>query len=228
MEKYNKELLDQLYNENIFLRNKAVILHGGKGDTYLKNARNDDRMSLVLLIRMSDDICMQIEECIKELQEIEPALYYYPRHDFHITVLDILRGEKGRTIPETIDRYTSCIKECAKEVTPFHIAFDGLTASDNAIMVRGYYEDSLQNFRQLLRKNLRKQGLLLEERYETISAHITIARAYTGFDNPRSLVEFVEQEHPIGEMEVNAMELSFHNWYDSRKEVLNTISLSIK
>ena len=42
MEKYNKELLDQLYNENIFLRNKAVILHGGKGDTYLKNARNDD------------------------------------------------------------------------------------------------------------------------------------------------------------------------------------------
>ena len=43
---------------------------------------------------------MQIEEFMKELQEIEPDLYYYPGHDFHITVMDILRGEKGRTVPE--------------------------------------------------------------------------------------------------------------------------------
>ncbi len=225
MEKYNSKMLDQHYIDNILLANKEKILSGGKGDSFLINASEDDRMALVLLIRIPQDITGHIEKCINEIKKIEPSLYYYSCSDFHITVIDILRGKTGRTIPKNIDEYKACINECAKEISPFHIMFEGLTVSDNAIMVRGYYEDELQKFRQLLRENFRKKGLHFEERYETISAHITIARAYTGFNNPQALIEYTKKEHAFGKMKVDSMELSFHNWYDTRKDTLDTINL---
>ena len=225
MNYYWKEKLNELYNINIYEKNKQKILSGGVGDKFLINAKNDNRMSLVLLIRISPEISEKIEKCISELKNIEPNLYYYPKEDFHITVIDILKGTEGRTIPKNLNDYIDCIKKCASEIKPFKIELNGLTASDNAIMVKGYYEYELQKFRELLRKSLKEKGLDLEERYETISSRVTVMRVPDKFENPKELIKFIEQESMFGIMNIDSFELSFHNWYDTKKEVLLNIKL---
>lgn len=74
-------------------------------------------------------------------------MYIYPKEDFHITVLDILRGIQGREIPENIDAYVKCIAECAEKISSFYIDFTGMTTSDNAGLVCGYYEYGLEQYK---------------------------------------------------------------------------------
>ena len=236
-----RSFLDNHY-DSILTANREKILAGGNGDAFLGNALTDNRMALVVLIRIPLDIAEKINSCIDDLKGIEPNLYYYPAKDFHITVMDILKGEEGRRIPPNIIEYIHCIEECSKDISPFLTRFDGLTASDNAIMVRGYYDDQLmvfrQNlrdmlkqrdqlmvFRQNLRDMLKQRGLSLEERYKTISSHITIARLHSKFQNPEKLLDFIEKPRSFGTMTVSKMEISFHNWYDTRKEVLSILEL---
>ena len=222
---FSKEKIKEHYNINIYQKNKEKLLLGGKGDKYLKNVKIDNRMSLVLLIRIPPEIGDKIEKCISELKVIEPNVYYYPKSDFHITVIDILKGEENRVIPQNLNEYIQCIKECVGKIKPFKIEFNGITASDNAIMVKGYYEYELQKLRDLLRKTLKEKGLKLEERYESISSHITIMRIPERIEKPKDLLEFVEKERIFGIMEVNSLELSFHNWYDTKKEILSIINI---
>ena len=220
-----RSFLDNHY-DSILTATKDKILAGGAGDAFLEKALTDNRMSLVVLIRIPLDAAEKINSCINELKGIEPNLYYYPAQDFHITVMDVLKGEEGRRIPPNITEYIRCIEECSKDISPFRIEFDGLTASDNAIMVRGYYDDQLMVFRQKLRDMLKQRGLSLEERYKTISSHVTIARLLSKYQNPEKLLDYIEKPRSFGNMTVSNMEISFHNWYDTRKEVLSTIELS--
>ncbi len=92
-------------------------------------------------------------------------------------------------------------------------------------MVKGYYEYELQKFREIFRKSLKEKGLKLEERYETISFHITIARILEKVKNPKNLIRFIEEERKFGIIEVDSLELSFHNWYDTKKKVLANLKL---
>ena len=220
----NKAFLKDHY-DSILANNMEKILSGGCGDAFLENARTDNRMALVILIRISPETADRINTCIAGLKEIEPDLYFYPAEDLHITVMDILKGEEGRSIPQNIDDYIQCIREAVRSISPFNIMFDGLTASDNAVMVRGYYDDELMIFRQNLREMFKKRGLLLEERYETVSSHITIARLHDKYRDPERLLNYIEKPQVFGTMTVSEMELSFHNWYDTRKNKISTIYL---
>ena len=223
----NKDFLKEHYN-NIFIKNKEKICQGGVKDDLLSNVQNDERMSIVLLIRISPNISANIEKCINKVKEIESdSMYFYPSSDFHITVIDILKGEIGRKIPENINDYINCINECAKQIKPFEIEFEGLTASDNAVLVKGFYDNELQKFRELLRESLSKNNLKLEERYKTISSHITIVRNKDKLKNPEKLISFIENEskNNFGKMKVDSFELCFHNWYDTKKQAIAKINL---
>ena len=213
------------HHDSILAANREKILAGGARDAFLDNALTDNRMSLVVLIRIPLDAAEKINSCIDDLKGIEPNLYFYRAKDFHITVMDVLKGEEGRRIPQNITEYIRCIEECSRGISPFKIIFDGLTASDNAIMVRGYYDDQLMVFRQKLRDMLKQKGLPLEERYKTISSHVTIARLHSKCQNPEKLLDYIEKPRSFGTMTVSSMEISFHNWYDTRKEVLSAIEL---
>lgn len=225
MHMITRDYLETHYS-NILLPNKNAILSGGVIDGNLINAAADNRWSLVLLLRISPDISDRIEETIEELKVIEPNQYYYPKQDFHITVMDILKGELNRSIPENIDSYRKCIEDCVSKISPFSIEFDGLTASNGAVMVKGFYDEELQCFREQLRKSFRESNLELQERYETISSHITIARFMNKLENPKELLSYVEKEHYFGKMKVDSIEFAFHNWYDTRKKVLGEFTLS--
>ena len=220
----DRDFLDRHYL-NILIPNRDKILAGGTVDERLVDAVNDNRMSLVLLIRISPSVSENIVKSIEELKGIEPSMYYYPPEDFHITVMDILKGELYRKIPENLDSYAKAIKECSRQISPFTIEFDGLTASDGAVMVKGYYDNQLQIFRQMLRDSFKKNNLELQERYETVSSHISIARVKEKLSNPEGLLDYVSASHYFGKMQVENIELSFHNWYDTKKNLLENIKL---
>lgn len=198
---------------------------GGVGDTWLYNAENDERMSLVVLIRISDNVKNNIVRHMEELKLLEPDLYYYLPEYYHITVMDILKGELGRTIPQNIDEYINIISKCAEEISTFKILFDGMTASDNVTMVKGYYEEPLELFRKRLRNSFKQRGVLLEERYETFSSHISVARIPNKLKNPNEYIDFIGRNCTFGIMKVTSFEICFHNWYDSKKTVLKEIKL---
>ena len=133
---YNESILKKNYTK-IWENNKEILSKGGHGDPFLMSPENDTRMGLSLLIRIKGEVLSQISDYIQELKSIEPTLYYYPPKDFHITVLDIQRGEPNRTIPSNVNDYIFCIQKCVEAISPFTINFNGTTASDNCVLVCG-------------------------------------------------------------------------------------------
>ena len=95
----------------------------------------------------------------------------------------------------------------------------------NAINKLKEIENELQKFRELLRNNLSKNNLALEERYKTISFHITIARIKKKLNEPEKFIKFIEENKYFGKMKVESIELCYHNWYDTQKQVLLNIKL---
>jgi hypothetical protein len=77
-----------------------------------------------------------------------------------------------------------------------------------------------------LRTSLKSRGLSLEERYETVSCHVSIARISKPLSNPDELIDSIKLPHDFGVMTVDCMEISFHNWYDTQTTVLGNILLS--
>lgn len=223
---FDVQRLDALY-QGLFEQSRETILHGGKGDDYLAFPDTDTRMSLSLLIRIGSSVSGRVAEYLEELKTVEPELYYYPAEDFHITVMDILRGIPNRPIPENIADYAACAKKCAEETAPFRIRFDGLTMNDNVVMVKGYYEEALETFRRRFRQALKENGLSLEERYETYSAHISVVRIPVRLRHPERFVERIAERRDFGEVDVSSFELTFHNWYDSKKKCLSKIELGV-
>lgn len=219
MECYNKQRLDELYN-GILEQNRHKLLSGGIGDPFLTSSSIDERMALVLVFRPSAQIVDRITTHLGRLRNMEPDLYFYPARDLHVTVLDILKGMQGRQIPDNIEQYIQCIKECTAQIRPFIVEFEGMTSSDNAAMAKGFYEVDLENFRIMIRRAFAQKSLPLEERYQTISSHITVARIPVKLQNPKAFVDYIMELVSFGTMKIDSMELVFHNWYDSKKTVL--------
>lgn len=50
----------------------------------------DKRRGLTLLSRLTEKISEEIDAFLNEVKRIEPNQYYYPRNDFHLTLLSII------------------------------------------------------------------------------------------------------------------------------------------
>ena len=224
LECYNKQRLDELYN-GILEQNRHKLLSGGTGDPFLTSSSIDERMALVLVFRPSVEVVVKITTHLGKLRDMEPNLYFYPARDLHVTVIDILKGRLGRQIPDNIEQYIQCIKECAAQIRPFSVEFEGMTSSDNAAMVKGFYEADLENFRIMIRHAFAEKSLPLEERYQTISSHITLVRIPVSLQNPKAFVDYIMEPVSFGTMKIDSLELIFHNWYDSKKTILAKFSL---
>ena len=218
------EALDRHY-EGIWQQGRGALLRGGVWDPHLRAPAGDDRMSLALVIRPSPAVAGGVENYLERLRQGEPTLYCYPREDLHLTVLDILHGVSGRTVPQEISAYLRCIRDCAAQSAPFSIHFRGTIASDSAVLIRGYCGPELEALRTRLRSALPAAGLSLEERYQTISAHITAARLAGPLRDPTAFLARLRTETNFGLCPVSALELVFHNWYDAKKEVLARFDL---
>ena len=124
-------------------------------------------------------------------------------------------------------QYKTCLSRTLEQLPPFSIRFKGLTVSDGAILVKGYDDGGLEALRAALRPSLKASGLPLEERYETTSCHVTAARFPQKLHDPDRLLTRLGSlsELYLRMLKVTEVELTYHNWYDSKKECLAAFSL---
>lgn len=189
---------------------------------------SDTRMGITLVIRPSDEINKRISLVEEKIQKIEPKQYYYPPEDYHITLLDIITARQGFIYSkEQVSTCKQLSEDAIRRTEPFAIHLRGLVLSEGAIMVKGYYEEEMELLRRRLREAIITYGMQLDERYSTISSHITIARIRTGIEQREELINTISEykDYEFGSFPVSGIDLICHNWYDSKKEVLESFQL---
>lgn len=218
----------KLLYDSIAAGGRKGIADGGAVDELLAHPERDTRMGVGVLFRISSPVRGEITQKLQKLRNASPEIFYCNPDDFHVTVLELLCAKPGLTCSAALaSQYEEVLRREAASIKPFAVRFEGFACSDGAILSKGYYAPELELLRQKMRAALRNNSLPLEERYETYSCHITVARFPCRIANPQVLLEEAAELDavPLGDFEVGAIELVYHNWYDTKKEVLAEIKL---
>lgn len=66
-----------------------------------------------------------------------------------------------------------------------------------------------------------------DERYPAKTAHVTVMRFRQPLAHAQALLDFIEREQQAdyGSLTVRQVELVYHNWFDSKKEILQAFYL---
>lgn len=219
--------LELLYAD-IMNRGKNKILLSEEATDKTIDDSKDSRMGLTLVIRPPYELQERMCTVINELEDIEPEQYFYPAEDFHITLFDIITARQGfRYTEEQKNSCSRLAKSVLSQADSFRISLNGVIVSESCIMVKGFYEDEMERIRQQLRKQITQFGLVLDERYPTASAHITIGRFRKPLVSRRRLIAKIEElgQYDFGSFQVSQIELVCHNWFDSKKEIIECYSL---
>lgn len=188
----------------------------------------DDRRGITLLARPPAAIAAAIEAVLADFRRIEPAQYYYPASDVHLTILSIISCYSGFSLDVIAPAaYQQAVQAIVQEGRPFGLTYAGLTASPGGIMVQGFPQgDGLHNLRNATRKRFQNSGLpqSIDQRYRLQTAHSTVIRFRRPLANPDQLVAAIEKykQHFIGTFEVNTLELVYNDWYQRAR---NTVLL---
>ena len=185
----------------------------------LLDAPDDTRRGLTLLLRPPAALLPAIEALSQELRALEPAQYFYPAADLHLTVLSLISCYPGFTLAD-IDpaAYQALVAGVLRQVPPFRIELRGLTAAPGSILLQGFPQDEgLAALRAALRLKFRASGLqqTIDQRYSIQTAHATLVRFRTSLRHLARLAALVERYAAqfIGTFEVASMELVFNDWY---------------
>lgn len=194
-----------------------------KNDKYtidkLIDSPSDNRFGITALIRPSIDVKNKIQVFLNELKENNPNQYYYPNSDIHITVLSIIscyEGFDSKTV--SIPEYSRIIQKSIENIKSFEIHFQGITASNSAIMIQGFPEDnSLEQIRSNLRTNFENSDLQksIDKRYTLQTAHSTAIRFRDIIRNKEDLLKTLEKYRTFdfGKFKVEKIELVYNDWY---------------
>jgi 2'-5' RNA ligase len=220
--------IDTLYS-NIHAEGVKALRDGKENiDYYLRRMEQDSRRGLALLVNLSGHISNNFGFLVKEMKAIEPKQYYYPETDLHMTVLDLISASANCHIDEDLkNKAMQIINFAILDSKPFEIEFRGIVLSNGAILIKGYYSEGLSELRDNIRRLAPQYDFELKERYQSISAHVTIGRFASKLENPEIFIRKIEayRDYPIGVIQVNQLELVIHDWYNSRKNVLQKFFL---
>ncbi|TCL74265.1 A-kinase anchor protein AKAP7 [Hydrogenispora ethanolica] len=213
--------LETLYT-TINLEGMEAIRSGQeKIDPHLNNLGQDKRLGLTLLITIKGEITQGFQFLTEEIQKIESEQYFYPETDLHITILDLISATESFEKNDAMIRESiKVVQNAMKGLSPFDVQFNGIIASNAAILVKGYDDGGLQKLRRRTRKTASEYGIILKERYQSISAHSTIVRFKKALKNREQLSAVLQQYHDfdMGVMKVNELELVVHDWYNRKKD----------
>jgi len=171
-----KEHYNRLYVDSI----EKIKTNHYTIDQYLIDSSSDNRFGITLLIRPSFEVKNKIQDFLTELKKSNPNQYYYPNSDIHITILSIISCHNGfdlKTI--SIPEYSKIIQKSIEDIKDLEIHFQGITASNSAIMIQGFTNNnSLDQLRDNLRRNFKNSGLQqsIDSRYAIQTAHSTVMR----------------------------------------------------
>ncbi|GAA5219765.1 2'-5' RNA ligase family protein [Membranihabitans marinus] len=210
---------------NLYLQSLPLISSGQYEKDLLIDSKLDRRFGLSLIVRPSRTVVQKIQSLISDLKKIEPHQYYYPNSDIHITVMSIISCYPGFDLNNiTITDYVDLISNCLPKNQKMSIRCKGLTASPSCIMVQGFNDDKgLNNFRDKLRREFKNSSLqqTLDIRYAIQTAHSTIVRFRSDFNDIYSFIQLIETNLDInfGEFTVEEVELVYNDWYQREKLV---------
>lgn len=183
------------------------------------DSSSDNRFGITLLIRPSLDVKNKIQGFLTELKKSNPNQYYYPNSDIHITVLSIISCNNGfdlKTI--SIPEYSKIIQKSIEDIKDLEIHFQGITASNSAIMIQGFTNNnSLDQLRSNLRINFKNSGLQqsIDSRYTIQTAHSTVIRFREKIIDKEALLKSLEEfrTFDFGKFKVEKIELVHNDWY---------------
>jgi len=188
----------------------------------------DTRRGITLLARPPAAVTAAIEALLVDFRRLEPAQYYYPAGDMHLTILAIISCYAGFTLAGISPAaYREAVQRILLGCRPFRLTFAGLTASPSGIMVQGFpHDDGLTKLRNAAREHFQSSGLpqSIDQRYSLQTAHSTIIRFRQPLANPERLLAALAKhaQHFIGTFEVDTIELVCNDWYQRAR---NTVLL---
>ncbi|MET4105918.1 2'-5' RNA ligase family protein [Hymenobacter sp. UYP22] len=202
------------------------LLHEGADPDLLLHSQQDTRRGITLLARPPAATTAAIEDILADFRRIDPAQYYYPASDIHLTILSIISCYAGFT-PDQIDpaAYCRAVRDIARQARPFSIRLEGLTASPGGIMVQGFPEDDgLEHLRDAVRTYFRHSSLQqsIDTRYSIHTAHSTVIRFTQPLTDAPALIARLAQyqEQYIGTFEVREVELVYNDWYQRARNTM--------
>jgi 2'-5' RNA ligase len=225
----NRKTLDDLY-ARIHAQGMQLLAEGQiPGDPYLdsgSDAPPDTRRGLTLLFPLEPHA--PLRSLLADWRGRFPEWYVYPDRDLHVTGVSLISARDGY-VPdvETVQRYLDCVRAALVSLPPFAIAFEGIIASPTGLLLKGYYEQGLDEMRARIRAEAARRGLPLHERYETLSAHVSLAR-YIRPETDLPKIERLVREYEgraFGEYPVRDLLYVHQDWYNRNSRVLARVAL---
>ncbi len=213
--------IEKIYAE-MWRHAEYKIRHNQHEIDLLIGAQEDDRRGITALsyLHQADgNVSRNIMAFLDELSAREPAQYYYPENELHLTVLSIVSCAPGFSL-QAVDAvaYQQVFTEAVKSIGPLEIHYRGITASPGCILIQGFpLNEQLHALREKLREAFRLSPLhsTIDSRYKLATAHTTAARFQTELRNNHQLLDLLEQyrTHDFGVCRVHQLDLVFNNWY---------------
>jgi 2'-5' RNA ligase len=210
---------DRLWSETIErVRSGKIEL-----DPVLEARVPDERRGLTVIARPSPAIRRRVALFLKELRILEPDQYYYTSSEFHLTVLSLFTATFNHApFFAQAERYISAVDSALKKVAPIRLAFEGVTASADSVMIQGFFEDrALNDLRDALRSQLRVRGLgsELDQRYRLETAHMTVIRFRAPLCDGERLATSLEmaRRKSFGATTIRNFDLVKNDWYMSHR-----------
>lgn len=191
------------------------------------NGLKDTRRGITLLARPTEETRRNIVKFLSEFSRLAPEQYCHPESDLHITIMSIVACRHDYELVNE-QQYCDAVSSILKSVRAFNIAFSGITASANCVLIQGFIQDdSLDNLRNSIRQEFSKNTLehTMDTRYTIKTAHSSVIRYRKPVINPSRLINFLEsnKDRYFGDCKITELELVFNDWYQRK---LNTRVLS--
>jgi 2'-5' RNA ligase len=192
-------------------------------DPVLEGRVPDRRRGLTLIARPSPAVRKRVAAFLKELRILEPDQHYYAASELHLTVLSLFTATiHHEPFFAQFTHYLSAVDSALREVAPFRIEFEGVTASSSTVMIQGFFENTaLNDLRDALRSALRVRGLAegVDRRYRLESAHMTVARFRAPLRDSERFAMDLEQarQRSFGATTILSLRLVKNDWYLSRR-----------
>ncbi|WP_341662526.1 hypothetical protein [Vibrio sp.] len=195
-----------------------------KLDPYLLNLEKDNRRGISVLAYLKQGNRSVIGEIIhfqKRIRDIEPAQYFHPLDELHLTILSVISCiSEFRLSDINTQDYAEIFHSALCSIPTIEIKYRGVSASPNCIVIQGFpVNDALQRFRNALRSNLSEAGLwaTFDSRYNLVTAHSSIIRFKVPVHDGQKLLALCQEyrDYDFGSIILQDFELVFNNWYQN-------------
>jgi 2'-5' RNA ligase len=191
-------------------------------DAYVLRKELDPRRGLTLLARPEPALAGTVERLLAEFRPVEPAQYYQPRSDLHLTVLSLFAATaEFEPFLAHLHDYQDAVAEAVEGTPSVEVEFRGITLTPSAVLAQGFPRDTaLEDLRGRLRLALVARGLAeaLDQRYRLTTAHMTLVRFATPLRHARRFVQVLQRSRDveIGTSRVAQLYLVLGDRYQSR------------